>query len=315
MHILITGGAGFIGSHLAEKLLQEGNQISAIDNFDPFYSRTIKESNIAGCLGKPGYTLYENDIRDASALRDIFSKVKVDFVVHLAAKAGVRPSLENPKEYYDVNLNGTLALLEVMRENNVKKMVFASSSSVYGNSEQIPFSESDNVDHPISPYAASKKAGELLCHTYHHLYGYDIFCMRFFTVFGPRQRPDLAIHKFTKAITENKPIQVYGKGDTSRDYTYVADIVSGLVEAIKKVNGYEIINLGNSRTVPLAELISLIEKHLQMKAVIKYLPEQPGDVKKTHADIKKAKLLLGYNPQHGIDEGIDDFVEWFRLQN
>ncbi|GAA3966154.1 SDR family NAD(P)-dependent oxidoreductase [Mucilaginibacter dorajii] len=311
MKILVTGIAGFIGSHTGERLIKEGHHVVGIDNFDPFYSKTFKEFNIEGLKASSSFSFYETDIRDKQSLKNIFSEHNIDAVVHLAAKAGVRPSIENIEDYYDVNINGSIALLEAMRASNVKKIAFASSSSVYGNNEKVPFSESDVVDNPISPYAATKKSCELLSHVYSHLYDFDITCLRFFTVFGPRQRPDLAIHKFTRFIDQGKPIPFYGDGSTSRDYTYVADIVDGIMCALNNLDGYRIYNLGESRVIKLNELVLAIEKALGKKAVIDRKPFQPGDVEKTYANITKAKTEIGYNPTYNFQEGIQLFVDWY----
>ncbi|NOX67516.1 MAG: NAD-dependent epimerase/dehydratase family protein [Chlorobi bacterium] len=309
---LVTGGAGFIGSHLVDSLLSEGNNVITIDNFDEFYSKEVKLSNIASALTFDTFQLIEGDIRDKDLLDDLFSNNHIDVVIHLAAKAGVRPSIENTVEYYDVNINGTLNILEAMKKFDVKNLIFASSSSVYGNNKKVPFSESDIVDYPISPYAATKKSGELLCHTYHHLYDFKINCLRFFTVYGPRQRPDLAIHKFSKMILNDETIPMFGDGTTKRDYTYIDDIIQGIKLAIKNLNGYEVFNLGESRTIMLKELITLIEKEIGKKANIEKLPLQPGDVEQTYADVSKAKELLNYDPQYEIEEGIKNFIEWLK---
>lgn len=316
--ILITGGAGFIGSHLVDRLLAEGDwRVSVVDDFNDFYAPSIKRNNIRAHQQSPHYKLFEADIRDKSSLSRIFSGDKFDCIVHLAARAGVRPSLSQPQLYVETNINGTMNLLEVARENGVRQFVFGSSSSVYGVNEKVPFSEDDPIFHPISPYAATKAAGELLCHTYSHLYKLRCVCLRFFTVYGARQRPDLAIHKFAQLISEGKPIPVFGDGTTRRDYTYVDDIIAGVRAAIDYVadyskSNYEVINLGESRTVELRELITLLEKELDMRAVIYNQPQQPGDVPQTFADITKARRLLNYNPQTQIEDGIRLFVEWFR---
>lgn len=312
MDILVTGGAGFIGSQLVEKLLSEGREVVSLDNFDTFYDPKIKRENIRAAKANKNYTLIEGDIRDVSALQQCFTNKKIEVVVHLAARAGVRPSIQHPELYYDVNVIGTLRLLEAMRSFNVKKFVFASSSSVYGNNVKVPFSESDPVDNPISPYAATKKAGELLCHTYHHLYNFDIYCLRFFTAYGPRQRPEMAIHSFTRNIMDGTPITMYGDGSTRRDYTYVDDIVSGIIRASERVKGYEIVNLGESRTTTLIDLIHIIERGIGKKANIQQMPEQPGDVNITYADIRKAKELLDYNPATSIEGGVNKFVSWIK---
>jgi len=313
-NILITGAAGFIGSHLCERLLADGEKVVGLDNYDDFYDPNIKRNNIRACLGNQNFKMVEGDIRDASCVESILNENKIDFVVHLAAKAGVRPSIEDPVSYQDVNINGTVVMLEAARKSGIKKFIFASSSSVYGNNKKVPFAETDNVDFPISPYAATKKAGELICHTYSHLYDIDMTCLRFFTVYGPRQRPDLAIHKFTKLIENGDEIPVFGDGSMRRDFTYIDDIVDGVVASINNCKGYEIYNLGESRPVRLDELISEIENALGKKAVISRLPMQPGDVNQTYADVSKAKEKLGYNPNTDITEGLAKFVEWFRSE-
>lgn len=312
MKIVITGVAGFIGSHLGEKLISLGHEIIGIDNFDPFYPKKFKESNLAVLRASGKFSFYEADIRSKQSIKDIFNASSIDLVVHLAAKAGVRPSIEQITEYYEVNIDGTVNLLECMREANVTKLVFASSSSVYGNNEKTPFSETDFVDNPISPYAATKKSGELLCHVYYSLYQFDINCLRFFTVFGPRQRPDLAIHKFTRLIDQGKEVPFFGDGSTSRDYTYVDDIVSGILCAINNLKGFNVYNLGESRVIKLNELILSIEKALNKKAKLNKQPLQPGDVQKTFADISKAREEIGYNPQYDFETGIKQFVDWYK---
>ncbi len=312
-NILVTGGAGFIGSHLVEKLLAENTwNVAALDNFNEFYAPEIKRANIASALKKPNFKLYENDICDAESLRPIFAENEFDVIVHLAAWAGVRPSLMNPKLYAQVNVSGTLNLLELAKDFNVRQFVFGSSSSVYGINSKIPFSEDDKISQPISPYAATKAAGELLCHTFSHLYDIRTICLRFFTVYGARQRPDLAIHKFSKLITEEKPIPVFGDGTTRRDYTFIDDIIQGVRAAIDydKTN-YEVFNLGESQTIELSKLIELLEKSLNKKAIIERREMQSGDVPVTYADISKSKEILGYNPQTKIEDGIPKFVEWF----
>jgi UDP-glucuronate 4-epimerase len=312
-NILVTGGAGFIGSHLVDKLLHENVwQVTVVDDFNDFYSPDIKRENIKHQLTNRNYTLYEADIRDAEKLHPVFAAKKFDVIVHLAARAGVRPSLSDPKLYVETNINGTVNLLESAKEFNVKQFVFASSSSVYGINAKIPFSENDKIFQPISPYAATKAAGELLCHTYSHLYDIRTVCLRFFTVYGARQRPDLAIYKFTKLISEDKPIPVFGDGKTRRDYTYIDDIICGVRAAIDySATKHEVFNLGESQTVELSELIELIEKQLGKKAIIDRKPVQAGDVPQTFSDISKAKKLLNYNPTTKIDDGIRKFVDWF----
>src|SRR5262245_16002215 len=311
--ILVTGGAGFIGSHLVERLLAIGHQITVVDDFNDFYDTEIKRENVRLQLAIPQYQLAEIDIRDRSALEKVFATRKFDCIVHLAARAGVRPSLSQPQLYTETNINGTVNLLELARAQGIKQFVFGSSSSVYGINAKVPFSEEDPIRQPISPYAATKGAGELLCHTYAHLYGIRCICLRFFTVYGPRQRPDLAIHKFARLIDRGQPIPVFGDGTTRRDYTYIDDILAGVLAAIDYDQTlYEVINLGESRTVELRELIGLLEKELDMRAVIDRQPPQPGDVPQTFADISKARKLLNYNPQTQIEDGIHRFIHWFR---
>jgi UDP-glucuronate 4-epimerase len=312
--ILITGGAGFIGSHLVDRLMAEsGWRVTVVDDFNDFYDPAIKRENVRARLKNPDFQLVEADIRDPKALAAAFADTAFDCIVHLAARAGVRPSLTQPALYVETNINGTLNLLELARTHDVKQFVFGSSSSVYGMNSKVPFSEDDPIFNPISPYAATKGAGELICHSYAHLYDMRIVCLRFFTVYGARQRPDLAIHKFAKLINAGQPIPVFGDGTTRRDYTYVDDIISGVRAAIDyDQSNYEVINLGESRTVELRELISLLEKALDQHAVIDRQPAQPGDVPQTFADIAKARRLLGYNPQTQIEEGIGKFLEWFR---
>ena len=311
MNLLVTGAAGFIGSHVCEHLIKKGDHVIGIDNFDDFYTRKIKEFNLTDLSQSKNFQFYEADIRDSNALHAIFASNKINAVIHLAAKAGVRPSIDSITEYYDVNINGTVALLESMRINKIKKMLFASSSSVYGNNAKVPFSEIDSVDNPISPYASTKKSGELLCHVYCHLYDFDITCLRFFTVYGPRQRPDLAIHKFTRFIDEGRPIPFYGDGSTSRDYTYIDDIVNGINCALEHLNKYQIYNLGESQVINLKLLVETIENTLGKKATIKQYPPQQGDVNKTHADISKAKSEIGYAPKIDFKTGIEKFAKWY----
>lgn len=316
-NILVTGGAGFIGSHLVDRLLdEEGWQITVVDDLNDFYSPDIKRANIAEHLGHSDYTLVEADIRDPERMASIFAETKFDCIVHLAARAGVRPSLSESKLYAETNVIGTLNLLELAREHGIKQFVFGSSSSVYGINAKVPFAEHDRIHQPISPYAATKAAGELLCHTYSHLYSIRCICLRFFTVYGARQRPDLAIHKFSKLISEGKPIQVFGDGTSRRDYTYIDDIIQGVRAAIDYDRStYEIFNLGESQTVELSELIGLLEKSLDMRAVVDRQPMQPGDVPATYADISKSRELLGYNPATKIQDGIPKFVEWFNSKS
>jgi UDP-glucuronate 4-epimerase len=313
MRALITGAAGFIGSHLCERLLADGWIVDAVDNFDDFYDPQIKRRNIGDCLKSEKFHLIEADIRDS----DIMDKViggNVQMIVHLAAMVGVRSSIAQPLLYADVNVNGTVVLLELAKKHGIDKFIFGSSSSVYGNNKKVPFSEDDNVDFPISPYAATKKGGELICHTYHHLCNMSIICLRFFTVYGPRQRPDLAIHKFAKLIEQDKPIPVYGDGSMMRDFTYIDDIVNGIIAAMHKCDGFNIYNLGESHPITVNDLIMEIEKALGKKATREYQPLQPGDVERTYADITKAARELGYNPKTHIQTGLANFTVWLRKQ-
>ena len=312
MIILITGIAGFIGSHLGEKLVSSGHTVLGIDNFDPFYPKKSKIENLKQLNTSDQFSFFEVDIRNRIPINNIFENNEIDVVIHLAAKAGIRPSIEQAGEYCEVNINGTLNLLECMRQNNVSKLIFASSSSVYGNNNKVPFSEMDAVDNPISPYAATKRSGELLCNVYSHLYQFDISCLRFFTVFGPRQRPDLAIHKFTRLIDLDKPIPFFGDGSTARDYTYIDDIVEGIMCSLNKLKGFNIYNLGESRTVTLNKLIHTIESVINKKAILEKHPLQPGDVQQTFADITKARKELGYDPKYNLEMGIQKFVDWYK---
>ncbi|MCA1640880.1 MAG: GDP-mannose 4,6-dehydratase [Acidobacteria bacterium] len=302
-----------MGSHLVDRLLAEGGwRVCVVDDFNDFYDPALKRANVARHLGDGRFRLVEADIRDAAALAGVFADAEFDCVVHLAARAGVRPSLSEPLLYVETNVTGTLHLLELARSQRVRQFVFGSSSSVYGVNAKVPFSEEDPIRQPISPYAATKAAGEHLCHTYAHLYGVRCVALRFFTVYGARQRPDLAIHKFARLISAGKPIPVFGDGTTRRDYTYVDDIIAGVRAAIDyDASAYEAVNLGESRTVELRELIALLERELGREAVIDRQPPQPGDVPQTFADISKARHLLGYDPQTQIEEGIRRFVRWF----
>jgi len=311
MKALITGVAGFIGSHLCERLLADGWTVAGVDNFDDFYDPQIKRRNISGCLKNKNFQLIEADIRNVDAMGKAAGE-DVRIIVHLAALAGVRPSIAQPLLYADVNVNGTVILLELAKKHRINKFIFGSSSSVYGNNEKVPFSEDDSVDFPISPYAATKKAGELICHTYHHLFGISITCLRFFTVYGPRQRPDLAIHKFAKLIEQDKPIPVYGDGSMMRDFTYIDDIVNGIVSAMARCDGFNIYNLGESKPITVNGLITEIEKALGKKAIRQYQPLQPGDVQRTYADIAKAGRDLGYRPSTSICAGLSKFAAWLR---
>ncbi len=303
-HVFITGVAGFIGSSLARTMLEQGYKVSGLDNFDTFYDPAIKRKAVGGLAGYNSFKLHEGDIRHRETLDKIFSAEKPDLVIHLAARAGVRPSIEQPELYYDVNVTGTLVLLEAMRAAGIKDMLFASSSSVYGNNRKVPFSETDPVDNPISPYAATKKAGELLCYTYHHLYNFNIYCLRFFTVYGPGQRPEMAIQQFGRKISEGMPITLFGDGTTRRDYTFISDITAGIIACANNLKGYEIFNLGNSDTISLIDLVRGIEETLGRKAVIEWKPMQAGDVEITYADISKARRLLNYSPGYPVHKGL-----------
>lgn len=314
MRILVTGGAGFIGSHLCEFLLNRGDQVVAIDCLNTYYDPAIKRRNLQSALAHKNFTFVEADILDEKALPALFDRHGLDVVVHLAARAGVRPSLEQPLLYEEVNCRGTLLLLEQMRKRGIRRFVFASSSSVYGNVKEVPFREDARIDKPVSPYAATKAAGELYCHNYFHLYGISATALRFFTVCGPRQRPDMAIHKFTTLIDAGKPLPFYGDGSTSRDYTYYADIVQGVVGAIDHDLGFEILNLGESRCTTLAQLVAMIEQGLGKKAILDHQPMQPGDVTITFADISKARRLIGYNPTTAIEKGVEQFIQWYHAQ-
>jgi UDP-glucuronate 4-epimerase len=312
VHFLVTGGAGFIGSHVSERLLREGHAVTVFDDLNPFYAPAIKQQNLREVEAAGGaFRCVTGDLCDRAALDRVCAEGRFDQVIHLAARAGVRPSLQEPALYQRVNVEGTVNLLEAARAAGVRKFVLASSSSVYGVNAKVPFSESDPIFQAISPYAASKLACEALGHVYHHVYGLDVTMLRFFTVYGPRQRPDLAIHKFAALIRAGKPIPVFGDGSTARDYTYVDDIVDGVLAATRHAAGYDVFNLGESQTVRLDELIALLEKALGRTAVIDRQPPQPGDVPVTFADISKARAKLGYAPRTKIQDGIPKFVEWF----
>lgn len=314
--ILVTGGAGFIGSHLVDHLLAEGaSRVTVVDNFSDFYDPAIKRMNIAAHLGREDFELVEADICDLRAMQELFARSRFDCVVHLAARAGVRASFDNPLAYEQTNVRGTFALLEAARVNKVSQFVLGSSSSVYGVNPKIPFSEDDPVASPISPYAATKIAAEAACFAFSYLYDLRVVCLRLFTVYGARQRPDLAIHKFARLISRGKPIPVFGDGTTRRDYTYIDDIISGVLSAIHyDKSRFEVINLGESRAVELVRLIELLEQALGNRAIIDYQPPQPGDVPVTYAEIDKARRLLGYNPMTKLETGIERFVEWFKKQ-
>ena len=331
---LVTGGAGFIGSHLVEKLLSEGNKVINVDNFNNYYDVNIKINNVIESVGIQknenltltnlknevesnvnNYILEIVDIRDINEMTRIFEENKIDAVAHLAAAAGVRPSIQDPLLYEEVNVRGTMNVLELMKKNDIKKFVCASSSSVYGNNEKVPFSEEDNVDRTISPYAATKKTCEIIAHTYFYLYNIDTVMLRFFTVYGPRQRPDLEIHKFTKMISAVEKIPFYGDGNTQRDYTYIEDIIDGVTKSIKYVeenkNVYEIINLGESETISLKKMVETIEKELKIKAILDIQPMQDGDVNRTYANVSKAKEILKYKPETKFGDGIKKFISWY----
>ncbi len=317
--VLVTGGAGFIGSHVSERLIAEGHEIVIVDSFDPFYDPAIKHRNIEKVLESQCARLVVADICNRDGLDKSLEGDDFDAIVHLAARAGVRPSLERPYDYVRTNVEGTVSILEIARRRGIRTFVMASSSSVYGDSTPVPFSEAEPASTPISPYAATKRAAELLGHTYAHLYGLSMICLRLFTVYGPRQRPDLAIHKFAHLMTSGKPIPFFGNGDTERDYTYVSDIVDGISGALTwastaKPQAFEIVNLGENTTTSLARLVEMLSSELGIAPQFDRLPTQPGDVQRTFADVDKAKHLLGYNPRTPMEEGIRRFVEWYRLQ-
>ncbi len=309
---LVTGGAGFIGSHLCEALAARGDEVVCLDNFDPFYDPAVKRRHLRALLGHPRFRLVEGDIRDLPLIGRLFAERRFDRVYHLAAKAGVRPSLLEPLLYEEVNVRGTLHLLEACRQRGVGHFLFASSSSVYGEQQEHPFREDLDADHPVSPYGATKRAAELLGYAYHRLYGIPFTSLRFFTVYGPRQRPEMAIHQFTRLIHEGKPVSLYGDGSSKRDYTYIEDILDGVLKASDRPDGYRIYNLGESRTVGLMDLVRLLEGALGKRAEIRYLPAQPGDVPVTYADLGRAKAELGYAPKVSIEEGIARFIAWYR---
>ena len=315
MRVLVTGAAGFIGSHLAARLLQRGHAVVGLDNFDPFYDPAIKERNVAA-LAAAGFTLVRGDIRDEEHVRELLGRAPgFDSVMHLAALAGVRPSIAEPLRYASVNVTGTLTLLEACRAAGLGRFVFASSSSVYGGHSPVPFREADPAVRPASPYAATKRAGELLCSNYTDLFGLDTCCLRFFTVYGPRQRPEMAIHKFARLIAQGRPVPFFGDGQSARDYTFIDDIVDGVVAAVERQPaGHTVYNLGGSRTTTLARLVELIAAALGRAPILDRQPDQPGDVPITYADVTRAGADLGYAPQVPIEDGIARFVEWFRAQ-
>jgi UDP-glucuronate 4-epimerase len=309
--VLVTGGAGFIGSHLVEALLDRDQSVVVLDNLNDFYDPAIKRGNLELLSERKGFTFVPGDIRDREVVRSLFARHAPTAVVHLAAMAGVRPSIEQPSYYADVNLRGTALLLEETVRSGTEKFVFASSSSVYGERKDPPFRETDPVDHPVSPYAATKKAGELLCHTFHAIEGLPVSCLRFFTVYGPRQRPEMAIHKFAALIRDGRPIPLFGDGSSARDYTFITDIVDGTVRALDRASGYRIYNLGGAGVTKLSYLVELLSAALAKPAAIERLPVQAGDVSLTSASVERAKEELGYSPKVGIEEGIRRFAEWF----
>lgn len=309
--ILVTGAAGFIGSHVCEALLHRGDEVAGLDCFDSFYDPAIKRHNLARCTADPGFSLIKGDIREPELVNSVIDN-SIDAVIHLAARAGVRPSIEDPLLYQDVNVRGTATLLEAVRRHPQCKFLFGSSSSVYGNNAEVPFSESDPVDDPQSPYASTKRAGELMCRTYHNLFGIPTTCLRFFTVYGPRQRPDLAIHKFVRLIEAGEPVEVFGDGSMSRDFTYIDDIVAGVLAALDGCSGFAVYNLGHACPVSVLQLVRQIEEATGKRATIEYRPLQPGDVKQTYADLTQARRALGYKPRTDLPTGLRNFVDWFR---
>ncbi len=317
MLILVTGGAGFIGSHLAGRLLRSGHRVVVLDNFNDYYNPEIKRGNVAELrVGSAGGELevVEGDLLDAGLLRELFAGERFELVHHMAAMAGVRASIERPELYMRVNVQGTVNLLEAAVTGGRPPVVFASSSSVYGGNRKVPFREDDRVDHPISPYAASKKSAELICYTYHHLHRLDICCLRFFTVYGPRQRPEMAIHRFARRLSEGRAVPMFGDGDSSRDYTYIDDVVDGAVAAGEKTSGYRIYNIGNSEPVALRDLIARLGRAMGVEPEIEKLPMQAGDVQQTWADIGRAREELGYSPKVSLDDGLRRFVDWFHAR-
>jgi len=315
--ILVTGGAGFIGSHVVDALLARGETVVCIDNLNDFYDPKIKIGHVAQHFSNPLFHFFVLDIKHKQKLHDIFNKFKFDTIIHLAARAGVRPSINDPLGYEETNVTGTLNLLQISKDEGVKRFIFASSSSVYGANQQVPFSEHHQTDRPLSPYAASKKACEVMCHTYSHLCDMSITCLRFFTVYGPRNRPDLMVSKFAEDILHNREITIFGTGDeVMRDWTYIDDIVRGILKTVDatQLNTYEILNLGNSHPVPVTYLVRLLEQELGQRAIVKRAPLPPGDVPRTYADTKKVELLLGWKPQVSFEQGIRQFVTWFLQQ-
>jgi UDP-glucuronate 4-epimerase len=313
--VLLTGAAGFIGSHVAEVLLARGDEVVGVDNFEAFYSPDVKRRNVQAALASPRYKLLEADVRTASAVDSAFGEGPFDAVVHLAARAGVRPSLLDPAGYSESNISATALLLEAARRRGIGHFVFASSSSVYGARSEAPFRESDSVEEPVSPYAATKRAGEILASTFHHLYSLPVTCLRFFTVYGPRQRPDMAIHRFTRLIDQGEEVQLYGGGNSERDYTFILDVVDGVIRAMDRPSGFRIFNLGTNRTVPLTALIDLISAGLDRTPRLVRVPHQPGDVPLTYADITLAQSELGYAPATNLDDGITSFIDWYRKES
>lgn len=313
--VLVTGGAGFIGSHVGEALLARGDDVVVLDNFDTFYDPEVKRQNIAAALTHPHYRLVEGDIRHPESLDRAAASGPFDAIIHLAARAGVRPSIQDPLLYDDVNVRGTTAMLEFARQHCCGHFVFGSSSSVYGATAVAPFCESVRPDRPSSPYAATKRSNELACHVYHELYGMDIVCLRFFTVYGPRQRPEMAIHRFARLIDEGQPVEVYGDGNSRRDYTFISDIVDGVLRALDRPSGYRIYNLGTTATTGLLELVHLIAELLERPLLTRRLPSQPGDVPITHANIELAVSELGYQPTTPLRDGLREFVSWYRSRS
>ncbi len=313
MRVLVTGAAGFIGSHLSEVLCGKGHEVVGVDNFDPYYSREIKEGNLRTLRDHPNFRFEEGDLRDPAFVAGLFSKPP-DRIAHLAGRGGVRTSIDQPVEYMELNYGATLNILECMRKHSESRLVFASTSSVYGDLSKVPFREDERADWPISPYSATKKACEVLCYTYHHLFGTPVYALRFFTVYGPRQRPDMAIHKFVKALYEGRPIERFGDGSTRRDYTYVADIVAGVVKGIERVEGYEIINIGGSCTTDLSTLLDMLQQVTGIEANIIEKPLPPGDVQQTYADADKAERMLDFRAAVPLEEGLRRFHDWYRRE-